>query len=565
MNARPLATGPWSVLAVLALAAAWLIPNQYAPWPSFYREAWIAAVLLLLAAWALLSDPAPIAWPSAASALLMVAALPLLQAAAGQQFFAGTAWTIGAYLFGAGLAALAGARWQQTKPGAPIDTLFAATLLAALLSVGIQLWQWLGLGHSVLWALPMARGGRPFANLGQPNLLALLLLWGLVAAWWFAVSGRTRSAVALPAAAWLLLGLAMTQSRWAWLGLGLLAVAAMAWRGPLDSRPRAPALVGLLLWFISLVLAWGAVNRSLGFEAARSLESVATAGPRPQGWTMLLDGLSRHPWAGYGWGQGVRAHHEVALDYPALLEVYTYSHNLALDLLLWNGIPLGLLLLGALSLWALRHLRRARGAEACLLLLALALLGMHAAIEWPHAYAYFLLPAALMAGVLGVLHADPPAPERPRALGALLLLCGALWFGVLAQDYLRAEESQWALRFEQRRIGPQRDSRPPDVVLLTQLRAFAIFVRMTPERSMTPDRLALMHRIAELNPSGNALRHYAHALALNGRPAEARDALLRMCKLSSEAVCAAAGDYWRRAASEAPALDAVAVPQWRRP
>lgn len=520
----------------------------------------MAAVLLLLAGWALLRSREASPWLTAATVLFATSVLPLLQAAAGQQYFVGTAWTASAYVFGAGLAVLAGARWQQQRPGAPIDTLFAAILLAALLSVGLQLWQWLRLGSEVLWAVPMPRGGRPFANLGQPNLLALLLLWGLVGAWWFHLSGRTRGVVACAAAGWLLLGLAMTQSRWAWLALGLLALGAVIWRLPLDSRPRAAALVGLLLWFAALVLGWSALNRALEFEASRSLESVVSAGPRPQGWTMLLDGLSRHPWVGYGWGQGVRAHHEVALDHPALHEVYTYAHDLALDLLLWNGVPIGLALLGALALWFGHQLRRARSAEGCLLLLALAVLGVHAALEWPHAYAYFLLPAGLMGGVLGVLHADSSVPTRPRARVVLLLSVGALWFGVIARDYARAETSQWALRFEQRRIGPQRGSQPPDVTLLTQLRAFATFARMTPERGMAPDRLELMRRIAELNPSGNALRHYAHALALNGQPALAADALGRLCQLSSVQTCRAVGDYWRAAAAEAPELTVVALP-----
>jgi O-antigen ligase len=565
VSPRPAAIAPVGVLAVLALACAWLIPNQYQPWPSYYRELWAAIVLLVVAGWALWSSKEAVPWPTPATVLLLLAGLPLLQAAAGQQFFAGTAWCAAAYLFGAGLAILAGARWQQTRPGAPVDALFAALLLAALLSVGAQLWQWLRLGPELLWVVPMGRGARPFGNLGQPNLLSLLLLWGLIGLWWFHLSGRVRGAVAAGAAAYLLFGLAMAQSRWAWLGLVALAIGSVLWRGPLACRSRAGVLVALALGFVALVLGWEAVNHQAGLAAPRTLAAAADAGPRPQGWAMLVDGLLRRPWAGYGWGQSVRAHYEVALEYRPLHEAYTYAHNVILDLLLWNGIPVGLLLVSATALWSVRQLLRAREASACLLLLALAVTGLHAMLEWPYAYAHFLLPAALMAGVLCRLNGEDGQSLQPRSWALAALVVGALWLGVIARDYAHAEASQWALRFEQRRIGAQRNSPPPDTLLLTQLRAFAAFVRTAPQRGMSTEQLELMRRNAELNPAGNALRHYAHALALNGHPARAVDALQRMCRLSTPQTCRAARDYWRAAAEQAPELDAVTALAWSSP
>ena len=87
-----------------------------------------------------------------------------------------------------------------------------------------------------------------------------------------------------------------------------------------------------------------------------------------------------------------------AADYPALGVAVQHAHNLVLDLVLWNGVPLGLLLVGALAWWAWRQVRDAQTAQQRLLLLALGLLLLHALLELPHLYAFFLLPAAAMAG-----------------------------------------------------------------------------------------------------------------------------------------------------------------------
>ena len=41
-------------------------------------------------------------------------------------------------------------------------------------SVGLALLQWLSIGLGGLWVAAIPPGARPFANLGQPNQLAML-------------------------------------------------------------------------------------------------------------------------------------------------------------------------------------------------------------------------------------------------------------------------------------------------------------------------------------------------------------------------------------------------------
>ena len=71
----------------------------------------------------------------------------------------------------------------------------------------------------------------------------------------------------------------------------------------------------------------------------------------------MLDAISRAPWLGYGWNEMSVAQSLVAPDHPAVREMVDHSHNMLLDLMVWNGVPLGLLMFGVFVWWFWRHLR----------------------------------------------------------------------------------------------------------------------------------------------------------------------------------------------------------------
>lgn len=55
---------------------------------------------------------------------------------------------------------------------------------------------------------------------------------------------------------------------------------------------------------------------------------------------------------GYGWNQASIAQMSVFHLHPSV-EWVSSAHNIILDLLIWNGIPLGLLIVGAILIWFL--------------------------------------------------------------------------------------------------------------------------------------------------------------------------------------------------------------------
>ncbi|MGO4392613.1 Wzy polymerase domain-containing protein [Variovorax sp. M-6] len=556
---------PWWLLWTLTIAGAWLLPTHFIPWAAFHADLAMVLALLPGAFWIVSRSPKPLSLNVSVIVALLSACVPLLQFASGLIYFAGDAWIVSAYLFGFALALLVGARFQQLAPGQLADSLLFSIGVAALLSTALILYQLLSLSGLGLLALNLPTGYRPFANLGQPNHVATLLVWGLVAIWWAYLSRRMRGWIAVLAAAFLMVGIVATQSRTAWLEITLLGIGAVLYRRPLGTRRYAPTLVALAAFFALMVVTWQSINHALHFDAARTVSDEMSPGLRPAAWELFLNALTLRPWTGWGWNQLSVAQSAVALEHPSLRYTFQSAHNLVLDLLVQNGVLLGGLMTAALALWLTVKALRVNTAEGCLLLFAIGVLLTHSLLEFPQTYAYFLLPAGLMMGALD----EECTKRRALALGrwpaVAMLSVGAALTSWIAIEYNLAERSLERVRFERNRVGPSRNSKPPELVMLTQLREFLWFLRLKAGEKVSPSQLEAMRAIVERYPSDGNQLVYAMSAAQNGHADTARDALTRMCLMVPRARCEAALNTWREIAVSSPVLSAIEMPKVSRP
>lgn len=554
----------WLACAALGVALAWLLPNHYAPWTTFHMDAWMAAVLLVVGAGVFVRSRAPAPWTLTPVVLLVAALLPGLQYAAGLVVQPGTAWVCSAYLLGFWLAWLAGAQWETVRPGQCADGLFAAIGLAALLSVGLALHQGLLLDRLDVWAMG---GGatRATANLGQPNQLGTLLIWGLLALAWGQVRQRIGPTVALGAAAFLFLGIAMTGSRTAWVGLLLVFAAAWAWRRHWPHRHTPWALAALGVWFVLCVGGVGPLLQwILGGGVASDVEDIVriSGEVRPTIWALFLDASLQRPWFGYGWGQVSLAFMEVATAHPTLQVHFSHSHNLFLDLILWCGWPLGLAFSAFLLWWLLQGAWRVASAQDALLFLLVLVVANHAMLELPLHHAYFLLPVGLVMGALEMRQRRRPVWRPGRGLWAGVALAWLMAAGLLAgivRDYLRVETAYQGLRYEWANIRTA-PVQPPEVLLLTQWRDFVRMVKWDLSQPVRPQDLPWMQHVTSLNPNIGLFQIYAMALARSGQPDAAAHWLRVLCKAVPEPQCARVAAFWRFRATSDPALAAVPWP-----
>ena len=155
-----------------------------------------------------------------------------------------------------------------------------------------------------------------------------------------------------------------------------------------------------------------------------------------------------------------------------------HSHNIFMDLVLWLGIPAGIVVSIAIVAAFVAYVRSIRSANDLILVMFLGVIGIHAMLEFPLYYAYFLLPVG--SGGRRTQHAhghrsDPGGSTRWTMAG--MWLVAVLLWALIVRDYFRVETSFQALRHEQARIGDLPPGKPPEVLLLTQLRERIRFMR----------------------------------------------------------------------------------------
>lgn len=547
----------WLTLWAVATSAAWLLPNHYYPWVTFHTDAWLGASFLVGGGCLLVTSKGRLPWHPVTALAFALACVPPLQYAFGLLAFAGQAWIASVYLLGFALSTLVGAHAQEQRPDTALDALFLAIGIAAIVSVGIQLYQWLSLSGADLWIMPLPPepSPRPFGNLIQPNMLATFLLWGAIAVAWAVATRRVRPALGLLAAVFLLTGLALTQSRTGIASAFLLYVLVCCWR-KLWPEPRRVlvAATGLLLYFVAALLLIDPVSRLLlqdnSFDPVKRM---AATDIRLPVFRMFVDAAMARPWFGYGWTSVAQAQFAVAEHHPAFNGIFQHSHNLFLDLVLWLGIPLGLAVGGALVYWFARFVAAVRTARDALLVMFLAAFGVHAMLELPHQCAYMLLPAGLVLGALHVRLQTPGLWRSALATAVALWAAAALTFSLVVRDYLLIEADFQALRFE-KAYNMKPPAVPPAVVLLTQLREFVDLGRSSVTQDMTAEQLERLRLGVNAFPSPANLYLYTAALAMNGHAQEARLQMRKMSRIMEPGAYDRMGRVWRSQAERSAVL-----------
>ena len=453
-----------------------------------------------------------------------------LQWAGGFIAYSGDALVSTLFLAGMGMAWWLGARTKLLASALQLDRvlIFAASLMvaAACVSTFMAILQWLNQDGGI-WVFVAERGpNRPYANLGQPNLLATLLVMGVVYAYLLYERHRIKTWQLLVISVWLGFGLIVTESL-----AGLLSAFCIG--GFFLVRVRPHWHVGgwrlVVTWWCLLALlgtVWRPINELLLLLTTRQA-SIVVDNVRVTMWEQIIAAISESPWLGYGWRQTHIAQ-TVGVEWiPGTLQT-DYAHNGVLDILAWVGVPLGALLVTLSAWWLWRTVRDIKNAREFLLFGSTIPFLLHSMVEFPYAYAFFLFPEAWVFGFLHasqmphkflVGHTTPLIKKSKTILG---LLCFTVLCGAVLREYFAVEEDFRVLRFEVRNLGSRSpDYKAPELFFLTQLDDLLKMGRMQPTRGMSVSEIKQLGR-ASLGRHWAALNmKYVIALAINGQPDEA--------------------------------------------
>jgi len=376
-------------------------------------------------------------------------------------FTAGPSAAVEPYLVAAVAAALLLALWPlgaaelgALEDGGAAGIAAAGWLLAALLSSGIALLQYFHREETFFPWIDGSVPGQAFGNLRQPNLLATLLMIGLLALRWsLARTGRTvvSTSVAALAALLLLAALAATASRVGLVELLLLGALTLWWARP-GTRWRALAFAAAALLcyaLAALALPWllqsseGLAGRAL---VDRLEHAESTCGSRLILWRNVLHLIAAHPWAGW-WDRGglIYAHYITLYDGPRFCHILDNAHNLPLHLAVELGVPAALLAC-ALALWLIWRGRPWAETDPGRQLAwgVLGAIALHSMVEYPLWYGPFQTAALLSLWLLWRTRRQPaPATDQGGALAAARYALAALVLAVCAYagwDYRRVSQ-----------------------------------------------------------------------------------------------------------------------------
>ena len=516
-------------LSAMLLSAAWLFPFHKTPWTTFGSE-----VLTFLAALALLATllNQQIKIPKPQLIALPISLIPLLQWDFGQVIYISNALLCTAYITMFWLMIIAGYNLSLNDGREKVfRTLSVLLVFIGLLSSLIAILQWLQLSSYFSPYMNILKGNRPYANFAQPNNLATFLSMGLLACLYFYEKRIAPNLVLVPMSLIFIFTIALTQSRTAW----VVCLFILVYLGIKQFKQQKRfSFIQLLSWvavFITIIsflpylnhLIESVSNQQIA-ETVSVVERASSGYLRFDMWSQVLVALSEHPWFGYGWNQTGMAQ-IAAFDFYPSHEWYKSAHNVILDLLVWNGIPIGLIIIAYLGCWLFWLNKGVRDTESIIATLMVCAILIHAMLEYPIHYAYFLLPMGFLLGIIQAQYSKLPSKiMSPWILGTLLIV-GVILTAMIYRDYnVYREQSVLAgktapLNRSQQEIMNQ------DIWVLTQFKERVWWIGFNPATKLSDAELVHIGRMVANLASKYDLYKYAQVLAFNGRKAEAEHQL----------------------------------------
>ncbi|ENX38208.1 PglL family O-oligosaccharyltransferase [Acinetobacter sp. NIPH 2100] len=521
-------------LASVLISFAWLSPFHTYPWVTFSSE--LASFGAALAVGGLLLKQ-NVKIPRPQILMLGIVFIPLCQLAFGLITDFSTAFLSFSYLFVFWLMIIAGYNLSLQAEQRERIMLGVSYLLLSisLISAIMAIIQWLNL-EAYLDAVMKLRGNRPYANFGQPNNLATFLIMGLMGGLYLYEKRRLTLWLLIPTSLVTLFAITLTQSRTSWV---VCIFFFFYWIHKQHKNTPRFNFPRLLLWFgfyaliasylLPLLTQLLTSSIDTGVTQTASIAQRAGSGHERIGmWIQILHAIAEKPWFGYGWNQTSIAVFE-SIDFNTVQVWFNSAHNVLLDILVWNGVPLGLLIIGYMSLWFFWLNKNAKDTISMIAILMVVAILIHAMLEFPQRYAYFLLP---MGFLLGLIQAQTPKLKGVtinknviRCIGILSLIVVLL----IWRDYkLFQDNSRLLFKNKQPTAEIFGSSK---ILLLTQFQQRLDWIALNPKTMMSETDLKQLGEMVKNKATPYNLKKYAQLLVYNQKVKDAEQQLVVLNRL----------------------------------
>jgi hypothetical protein len=288
------------------------------------------------------------------------------------------------------------------------------------------------------------------------------------------------------------------------------------------------------------------------------VERITGSDIRLSAYKLFVDAIFQKPFLGYGWTNLGPVQISVAENHVELGGVFQQSHNLFIDLILWSGLPVGILISGVLVVWFIKAVRRVSCIDEALLILFVGVFWWHSMLELPHQYAYLLFPVGFVMGSLDFRTASLVIFRTHYAVIVFMLISGVCVLGLVTRDYLRMEADFQALRFE-RSYGVHPPEVAPKTLVASQLEAFIEMGRFVPKSDMSMKELDWVRETTNIFPSPANQYSLIASLVINDKNEQAYKRMRILQKIMSEREYKNLGNIW---VSQGKANSKIASVQW---
>ncbi|QIO07036.1 PglL family O-oligosaccharyltransferase [Acinetobacter shaoyimingii] len=525
------------LLALVVSSVAWLFPNDATSWVSFVSEylAFLSAFFFLLACLYIKSIQVPrIILPIA-----LISMIPFVQYVLGQIHFISTAYLSFFYIFV--FFALIIYAYNLSKEQDILSWFCYATVFGAMVSCVFAISQWLDLYIYV--PVIELKGVRPYANFGQPNHLSTFLFMGFIATLYLLEIKKIKTYLAYSFILTLLFSIALTQSRTSWIAIAFIVVFYLIKKTHADLNLKNHFLPICSVFLILCIVLQDKISnlseKLLGLKTVETMDVMTRATTQHERldlWKQAIEMILQRPVFGYGWDQTSLSLIQ-NIDRVSFSYWYSSTHNIILDILTWCGLIIGGIIVIYFAYLILLLSIKSRTKTSIYALLMIGVVLIHAMLEYPLQYSYFLLPVGFLLGIILSEFKKLKTVNVSNLLSYFIVIAYALGLYLVWTEYVNvlADQSKAkivALNRMAKMENPNDQSFKLEhkYWVLTEMQYHAEWVAIDPKQKFTQEHLEQMHKFVELNPSQFNLVKLAQIYLYNGQKNEAEHQLLILNK-----------------------------------
>ena len=365
------------------------------PWTSFSQDLlWFLGLILCIT----LFYKKNVNFPKLLFPLFIICLVPFAQYLFGQIYYFSTAFFSFLFLFGLLASVIYGYNSIQIAEKENIIKYIAYFFtVVGFISSLFAIAQWLQISHPYILNLSH---NRPYANLGQPNHLATLLMLSICSLLYLYEHMKSKNIffiLLLPFEVW---ALVLTQSRTAWVILFVLFIICIIKKIPFEKKSTHYIAITALFTYLFIFIFNAEISEYLNLVKPIPVQERLNGGlGRIEMWKHMYYAAMQQPWLGYGWFQTTIAQLEGVLIFKNEGNLSS-AHNIVIDLVLWVGIPFTVLIIGYGLYLIKRIFLSIHSLPQLYLFMMVACILVHAQLEYPLYYSYFLFPLGFFIGIL---------------------------------------------------------------------------------------------------------------------------------------------------------------------